>query len=157
MTSSTFWLQPESRRLEFEDGWPGGDKIARTAIAFANCAGGRIVFGVRNEPREVTRAFQVQIVRADAYEAQEAQVQAQEGLSSLSLQLVFVCDGGPAGSIELFEAGGYETRAGSFKNLLSRLIDRGLIKITILEKPRGSKHRYRITPEGRQALRRAGK
>lgn len=46
-----FWLQPESRRLEFKEGWPGGDKIARTA--FANGAGGRIVFGVRNNPREI--------------------------------------------------------------------------------------------------------
>jgi predicted HTH transcriptional regulator len=48
-----FWLQPESRRLEFKEAWPGGDKIARTAIAFSNGAGGRIVFGVRNEPREI--------------------------------------------------------------------------------------------------------
>ena len=52
-SSAPFWLQPESRRLEFKEGWPGGDKIARTAIAFANGAGGRIVFGVRNEPREI--------------------------------------------------------------------------------------------------------
>lgn len=54
MTNITpFWLQSESRRLEFKDTWPGGDKIARTAVAFANGAGGRIVFGVRNEPRSI--------------------------------------------------------------------------------------------------------
>ena len=54
MTHDTpFWLQPESRRLEFKEAWPGGDKIARTTAAFANGAGGRIVFGVRNEPRAV--------------------------------------------------------------------------------------------------------
>jgi ATP-dependent DNA helicase RecG len=54
MTHDTpFWLQPESRRLEFKEAWPGGDRIARTAAAFANGAGGRIVFGVRNEPRAV--------------------------------------------------------------------------------------------------------
>ncbi len=49
----TFWLQPESRRLEFKEAWPKGDQIARTTVAFANGAGGRIVFGVKDEPREI--------------------------------------------------------------------------------------------------------
>jgi len=54
ITNATpFWLQPESRRLEFKAAWPRGDQIARTAVAFANGAGGRIVFGVKNEPREI--------------------------------------------------------------------------------------------------------
>jgi len=48
-----FWLQPESRRLEFKEAWPKGDQIARTAVAFANGAGGKIVFGVKNKPREI--------------------------------------------------------------------------------------------------------
>lgn len=48
-----FWLQPESRRLEFKEAWPKGDHIARTVVAFANGAGGKIVFGVKNEPREI--------------------------------------------------------------------------------------------------------
>ena len=53
MNAIPFWLQPESRRLEFKEEWPKGDRIARTAVAFANGAGGRIVFGVKNEPREI--------------------------------------------------------------------------------------------------------
>ena len=36
-----FWLQPESRRLEFKEAWPKGDQIARTVVAFANGAGGK--------------------------------------------------------------------------------------------------------------------
>jgi ATP-dependent DNA helicase RecG len=48
-----FWLQPESRRLEFKEAWPGGDKVACSALAFSNGAGGKIVFGVKNEPREL--------------------------------------------------------------------------------------------------------
>jgi predicted HTH transcriptional regulator len=48
-----FWQQPESRRLEFKETFPKGDQIARTAVAFANGAGGKIVFGVRNDPREI--------------------------------------------------------------------------------------------------------
>ena len=38
-----FWKQPESRRLEFKEIFPGGDQIAKTAIAFANGAGGKII------------------------------------------------------------------------------------------------------------------
>ena len=53
MNQVEFWLQPESRRLELKEAWPEGDKVARTAIAFANGAGGKIVFGIQNEPREV--------------------------------------------------------------------------------------------------------
>ena len=48
-----FWLQPESRRLEFKERFPSGDQVARTVIAFANGAGGRIVLVVKNKPREI--------------------------------------------------------------------------------------------------------
>ncbi|MDA3939138.1 MAG: ATP-binding protein [Spirochaetia bacterium] len=48
-----FWMEPESRRMEFKESWPGGNHIAHTAISFANGAGGRIVFGVRDEPRQI--------------------------------------------------------------------------------------------------------
>jgi predicted HTH transcriptional regulator len=48
-----FWRQPESRRLEFKEIFPSGNQVAKTVIAFANGAGGRIVFGIRNNPREI--------------------------------------------------------------------------------------------------------
>jgi ATP-dependent DNA helicase RecG len=48
-----FWKQPESRRLELKEVFPKGDQLVRTVVAFANGAGGKIVFGVRNEPREI--------------------------------------------------------------------------------------------------------
>ena len=45
--------QPESRRLEFKESFPKGEQVARTAVAFANGAGGKIVFGVQDEPRKI--------------------------------------------------------------------------------------------------------
>ena len=48
-----FLGQPESRRLEFKETLPKGDSVARTAVAFANGAGGRIVFGVKDAPRTI--------------------------------------------------------------------------------------------------------
>lgn len=47
------WKQGESRRLEFKETFPRGDQVAQTVVAFANGAGGKIVFGVRNKPREI--------------------------------------------------------------------------------------------------------
>ena len=48
-----FWKQPESRRLEFKEVLPKGDQLVKTVIAFANGAGGKIVLGVKNEPKEI--------------------------------------------------------------------------------------------------------
>lgn len=53
-SSKPFWKQPESRRLEFKEAFPKGDQIAKTAIAFANCGGGKIIFGVQDNPRSLT-------------------------------------------------------------------------------------------------------
>lgn len=47
------WEQAESRRLEFKEKFPKADHIAKTVIAFANGAGGKMVFGVVNNPRQV--------------------------------------------------------------------------------------------------------
>lgn len=51
--ATPFWEQPEARRLEFKEEFPQGDQVAKTAIAFANGAGGKIIFGVRNKPRQI--------------------------------------------------------------------------------------------------------
>lgn len=45
--------EPESRRLEFKERLPKGNQLSRTAVAFANGAGGKIVLGVRDSPREI--------------------------------------------------------------------------------------------------------
>lgn len=45
--------EPESRRLEFKEIVPKGDQLAKTVIAFANGAGGKIVLGVKDSPREI--------------------------------------------------------------------------------------------------------
>lgn len=49
----TYLDEPESRRLEFKGRFPKGEQMARTAVAFANGAGGKIVFGVKDSPREI--------------------------------------------------------------------------------------------------------
>ena len=51
--NSSLVQQPESRRLEFKEKFPQGNQIAKTAIAFANGAGGKIIVGVCNNPRKI--------------------------------------------------------------------------------------------------------
>ena len=48
------WEKPESRRLELKESFPKGDQVAKTVIAFANGAGGKIIFGIKDDPRKVT-------------------------------------------------------------------------------------------------------
>jgi ATP-dependent DNA helicase RecG len=45
--------QPESRKLEFKRGLPGKSDLLRTIVAFANGAGGELVFGVSDKNREI--------------------------------------------------------------------------------------------------------
>lgn len=45
--------QPEGRRLEFKEVLPSGVNLAKTIIAFANDAGGELIIGIRDEPREI--------------------------------------------------------------------------------------------------------
>lgn len=50
----SFWEAPESRRIEFKETFPEGEAVTRSVIAFANGAGGRLVFGIKDFPRRVT-------------------------------------------------------------------------------------------------------
>ncbi|MDA3791540.1 MAG: putative DNA binding domain-containing protein [Desulfobacula sp.] len=53
ISKKQFWNLPESRRLEFKESFPRGDAVAKTIIAFANGAGGTLVFGVQDSPRKI--------------------------------------------------------------------------------------------------------
>jgi len=44
---------PENRRLEFKETLPESNQIAKSAIAFANSGGGKIIIGVQDSPRKV--------------------------------------------------------------------------------------------------------
>ncbi len=51
--SAMFWKVPESRTLEFKESLPAGESIAKTIVAFANGAGGKLVVGVKDTPRKI--------------------------------------------------------------------------------------------------------
>ncbi len=45
---------PESRKVEFKETLPSGDKLEKTVVAFSNDAGGEIYIGIKDHPREIT-------------------------------------------------------------------------------------------------------
>ncbi|KUO61372.1 hypothetical protein APF79_11965 [bacterium BRH_c32] len=56
---------PESRKLEFKETLPSGNKIEITAVAFSNDAGGEIYVGIKNEPREITGIPENELVKLE--------------------------------------------------------------------------------------------
>jgi len=45
--------QPEGRRIEFKEVLPAHSDLNKTAVAFANDAGGEIYIGIKDDPREI--------------------------------------------------------------------------------------------------------
>ena len=58
----------------------------------------------------------------------------------------------PATGRELLSASGYSTRTGNFKRAIDRHLATNLLELTIPDKPRSGRQRYRLTATGRQLL-----
>ena len=87
--------------------------------------------------------------------AQEAQVEAQEAQVALlgwEVSMLVTCEEQPATGQELLKAAGYASRTGNFKRALEKLINLGLLVMTIPDKPRSSSQSYRLTQNGRNVL-----
>jgi ATP-dependent DNA helicase RecG len=87
--------------------------------------------------------------------AQEAQVKAQEAqvdLTPLEMSLLKACKDAPKTGRDLVTAAGYASRTGNLKRGLEKLKSMNMIEMTIPDKPRSSKQRYRLTEKGIQVL-----
>jgi len=87
-------------------------------------------------------------------EAQEAQAGAQEveRLQEWEISLLRLCVHQNATGTELLKTAGYSSRTGNFKRGLEKLLNLGLLEMTIPDKPRSSKQQYQLTSLGRQIL-----
>ena len=86
---------------------------------------------------------------SDQVEAQEVQVKAQVDLTTVEKSILESCKDAPRTGQELVTASGYATRTGNFKRSLEKLLIVGFIEMTIPEKPRSSKQKYRLTQKGK--------
>jgi len=62
------------------------------------------------------------------------------------------CAEQPATGRELLTASGYSTRTGNFKRAVERHLAMNLLELTIPDKPRSGRQRYRLTAAGRRVL-----
>jgi ATP-dependent DNA helicase RecG len=84
----------------------------------------------------------------------KAHDKAHEPMGSVEHRLLRGCVDKSQNTPGLLQTLGYKTRTGSFKAALSHLLALGFLEMTIPDKPRSKKQRYRITPAGRAALER---
>ena len=82
---------------------------------------------------------------------------ANETLSIVEHRLLTGCAHEPQNTPGLLRTLGYKTRTGSFKAALNRLLALGFLEMTIPDKPRSKKQRYRTTPAGRAVLEKRAK
>jgi ATP-dependent DNA helicase RecG len=82
----------------------------------------------------------------------EAHDEAHEPLSKVERCLMKECADEPQNTPNLLNTFGYKTRPGGFKVALSRLLALGFLEMTIPDKPRSKKQRYRTTTAGRAVL-----
>lgn len=88
-------------------------------------------------------------------EAQEAQVEAQEAqvvLTVVERSLLAGCQQGPKTAKDLLAVAGYMNRTGNFKRSLTKLIETGLLELTMPDKPNSRFQKYRLTDKGRAIL-----
>ena len=97
-----------------------------------------------------------------AQEAQDGAQEAQDGgdrtesnggrLQNWEIAVLKACAKQPASGRELLLASGYSTRTGNFKRAIERYLAMNLLELTIPDKPRSGKQRYRLTVAGRRFL-----
>ena len=76
----------------------------------------------------------------------------EEGFTSGKSPCSKACAERPATGRGLLMASGYSTRTGNFKRAIERHLAMNLLELTIPDKPRSGKQRYRLTTAGRQIL-----
>ena len=87
--------------------------------------------------------------------AQEAQVEAQEAQEKTphwQIDILAACASCEKTANELLSVAGYTQRTGNFKKALAKLLDAGLIEMTIPDKPNSRLQKYRLTPKGQNLL-----
>ena len=82
----------------------------------------------------------------------EGQAEGQAILSAQDAAMLEACDREAVPGEELLAAAGYSRRTGDFRRRLERLLDRGLLEMTIPDRPRSPLQKYQLTARGKAVL-----
>ena len=83
---------------------------------------------------------------------QEGHAEGQAILSAQDAAMLEACDQEAVPGEELLAAAGYSRRTGDFRRRLERLLDRGLLEMTIPDRPRSPLQKYQLTARGKAVL-----
>lgn len=88
-----------------------------------------------------------------AHEAQVgAQVEAHVNLGEKEIAILRACARQPVSAKDVLATAGYAGRTGGFKRGVEKLLEHGLIMMTVPEKPRSRQQKYSLTEKGRTVL-----
>ena len=90
--------------------------------------------------------------QAGQAEGQEGHAEGQAILSAQDAAMLEACDQEAVPGEELLAAAGYSRRTGDFRRRLERLLDRGLLEMTIPDRPRSPLQKYQLTARGKAVL-----
>jgi predicted HTH transcriptional regulator len=82
----------------------------------------------------------------------KAHDEAHEPMTPVERAILISCAEGPKATPDLLLALGYTTRTGNFKKAIARLLESGSLELTIPDKPRSGRQRYRLTTMGEARL-----
>jgi predicted HTH transcriptional regulator len=152
MEQEYFWMQPVSQRLEFKQTWPGGSQIAHTAISFTNGADGRIVFGVKDEPREIIGTPEDEIFKLEE-KAYDVLTPNKYRTSTEQVKRILLCFNDDDFSVkELLVMLKLKHRPTFLENYLNPALNSGFIEMTQPDSPKSPTQKYRLTDLGRKML-----
>jgi ATP-dependent DNA helicase RecG len=108
-------------------------------------------FGVADE-----RGIGLQEAHDEAHDKahDKAHDEAHEPMNEIEQRILHACLNASQNTRELLALLGYERRTGNFKKAFSRLMDLTYLEMTIPDKPRSKKQKYRLTERGRKVLKR---
>ena len=102
-------------------------------------------------PEQVDRLLESPVVSSRTRGQAGVQAGVQAGLEGREAAMLRSCVQG-ATSKELQAAAGYAGRTRSFEQRLGRLLDEGLLEMTVPDKPKSPVQKYRLTDKGRAAI-----
>ena len=85
-------------------------------------------------------------------EGQEGHAEGQALLSTRDVAMLRACGREAVPGEELLAAAGYSRRTGDFRRRLERLLNRGLLEMTVPDTPRSPLQKYRLTAGGKAVL-----
>lgn len=73
-------------------------------------------------------------------------------MTDIERKLLSACRLLPQSTPELLRAVGYASRTGNFRNALEHLLANGSLEMTVKDKPKSKRQKYRLTKKGRARL-----